>query len=94
MKVLTIEQIRILYPDQWVLISNPELSEPTVNASIVSKLVRGTVLFASKDKRELAYKASELRQPTDFTVCVFTGTFVNHYKQNIILNKVNCRGRS
>ncbi len=73
MEVITIEQIRTIYPDQWVLVGNPKLSEPEINGSIVSKLVSGIVLFASKDKRELAYKASEARKNIDFTTCIFTG---------------------
>ncbi len=78
MEIITIEQIRDIYPNQWVLIGNPKLSEPEINGSIVSKLVSGIVLFASKDKRELAYKASELRQNVNFTICVFTGKIVKN----------------
>ncbi len=68
----SIDQIRLDYPNQWVLVGSPELLEPEINASIISKLVGGVVLFASKDKRELAYKASEVRKGTEITVCVYT----------------------
>ncbi len=78
MEIITIEQIRDIYPNQWVLVGNPKLSEPQINGSIVSKLVSGIVLFASKDKRELAYKASELRQNVNFTICIFTGKIVKN----------------
>lgn len=73
MQYSTIDQIRQDYPDQWVLIGSPELSEPTINGSMVSKLIRGIVLYASKDKRELAYKADEVRQGIEFTACIYTG---------------------
>ncbi len=73
MQILTIEQIRINFPNQWVLIGEPELSEPEINGSIVSKLIKGVVLFASKDKRELAYKAKEVRAQIALTACIYTG---------------------
>ncbi len=73
MQTMTIDQIRSTYPDQWVLIGEPELSEPEINGSIVSKLMSGIVLYASKDKRELGYKAAELRTNIAFTTCIYTG---------------------
>ena len=73
MQIMTIDQIRSTYPDQWVLIGEPELSEPNINGSIVSKLVSGIVLYASKDKRELGYKAAQLRTNISFTTCIYTG---------------------
>jgi hypothetical protein len=71
--LLTIEEIKTQFPDQWVLIGNPELNNRTTLGSIVSKLVRGFVLFASKDKREIAYKAKELKQGFSSTACIYTG---------------------
>jgi hypothetical protein len=47
MQVLTIAQIRKEYPNQWVLIGNPELDNPDTLGSIISKLVRGVVLMLS-----------------------------------------------
>ncbi len=73
MQTLSIDQIKKQYPDQWILIGNPELSEPDVNGSILSKLIRGIVLFASKDKREIAYKAFDLKKAVDTTACIYTG---------------------
>ncbi len=73
MHTLSIEQIKKQYPDQWILIGNPELSDPDVNGSILSKLIRGIVLFASKDKREIAYKAADFKKTVDTTACIYTG---------------------
>jgi hypothetical protein len=72
-QILTIDQIRDEYPDQWVLIGNPELGDLDTLGSVVSKLTRGTVLFASKDKRELAYRAKEVKQGFVQTACIYTG---------------------
>ena len=73
MHPLTIEEIKAQYPDQWVLVGNPELTDPNILGSIVSKLIRGLVLFASKDKRELAYRAKEFKNDVERTACIYTG---------------------
>lgn len=73
MKTLTINQIRTDYPDEWVLIGNPDLGDPNVAGSIISKLVSGIVLYHSKDKREIAYKATELTKDVERFTCVYTG---------------------
>ena len=78
MEVLTIEQIRSNYPDQWVLVGNPELDDPNILGSIVSKLVRGIVLFSSIDKRELAYRAKDFKQGIERTACIYTGEIVQN----------------
>ena len=78
MEIISIEQIKNDYPDQWILVGNPELSDPEINGSIISKLVKGIVLFASKDKRELAYKAAELRKSVKDTACIYTGEIQNN----------------
>ena len=72
-EVLTIAEIKAQYPDQWVLVGNPILKDLDVLEAIINKLVSGTVLFASKDKREIAYKAKDLRQGYEGITCVYTG---------------------
>ncbi len=79
-KVLSFETIRKLYPDQWVLIGNPELDDPNTLGSIVSKLVSGVVLLASKDKREIGYKAKHVRQNYKSVTCVYTGEIPQNRK--------------
>ena len=75
MEVLNINQIREKLPNQWVLIGNPELDNFDTLGSIVSKLLRGVVLMGSSDKRELAYKAKELRKGFRSITCIYTGDF-------------------
>ena len=72
-KILSIEDIKNMYPDQWVLIGNPTLRNPQSNGAIINRLISGIVLLASKDKRELAYKAKDLVKDYDETACIFTG---------------------
>lgn len=72
-EVLTIAEIKAQYPDQWVLVGNPVLKDLDILEAIINKLISGIVLFASKDKREIAYKAKDLRQGYDGITCVYTG---------------------
>lgn len=71
--LLTFEQMRTTYPDEWVLVGNPLLGDADTVGSVVSKLQSGIVLYHSKDKREIAYKAKELTQQVERFACVFTG---------------------
>ena len=71
--VLQFEDIKKLYPNEWVLIANPEMREPAVQASIVSQLIRGIVLAHSTDKRELAYQSRPLKKGFKSYTCVYTG---------------------
>ncbi len=79
-ETMNFEAIRDLYPNQWVLIGNPELDDANTLGSISSKLVGGVVLFASKDKREVGYRTKELRQSYDSVTCVYTGTISQNRK--------------
>ena len=72
-RILSIEDIKSMYPDQWVLIGNPILRNPQSNGAIINRLISGIVLLASKDKRELAYQAKDLVKDYDETACIFTG---------------------
>jgi len=72
-ETISFEEMKTRHPDEWVLVGNPELTEPEELGSVVSKLTRGVLLYHSKDKREIAYKAKELRRGFEQTACVFTG---------------------
>ena len=52
-ETLPFETIKQLYPNEWVLLGDPELDNADTLGSIVSKLMSGVVLFHSQDKREL-----------------------------------------
>lgn len=80
MEVLSVHQIKTQYPDQWVLVGNPELADFDTLEAIINKLVSGIVLFASKDKREIAYKAKDLRKGVESITCIYTGEFPKNRK--------------
>ena len=80
MQALTIEEIRNQYPDQWVLIGNPELRNAEVLEPVVYKILRGVVLLANKDKRALSLQAKAARQGYDSISCIWTGEFPKNRK--------------
>jgi hypothetical protein len=80
MEFLFVEKIKNLYPNEWVLIGNPELRNPEVEQSIVSQLIGGIVVFHSKDKKELAYKGRDLRKGFESITCVWTGEIPKNCK--------------
>jgi hypothetical protein len=72
MEVLTFNEIRLAYPDEWVLLGNPELKGATVLA--------GSVVFHSKDKREIAYSTINWRERFESAITVFTGEMPKNKK--------------
>lgn len=73
MEVLTIDQIKIDFPNQWVLIGNPQMREGNFVGSILQKIKAGLVLYNSSDKREIAYKTQELVKDVERFTCIYTG---------------------
>lgn len=65
MHPLTIDQITAQYPDEWVLVGNPNLSG--------AKVLGGFVIDHSKDKREIAYRQPNWRERYQTAITVFTG---------------------
>ncbi len=65
MEILTIDEIKAQYPDEWVLLS-------LANSDILARPDKGTVLLHSKDYLELCYKASEIAKNIVTTI-FFTG---------------------
>jgi hypothetical protein len=63
MEVLTIEQIKTQYPNEWVLLSVEESEK---------RPEKGSVLLHGKDYLELCYKASDISKGY-LTTILFTG---------------------
>jgi hypothetical protein len=53
-EVLSFEEIKKLYPDEWILLRLSDVMS--------AKNLRGIILFHSKDYLELCYKGSEIAQ--------------------------------
>jgi len=63
-RILSIKQIHAKYKSQWVLVENPVVTKDL-------EVVRGKVVWHSKDRDELYAKALELRPK--HPAIVFTG---------------------
>ena len=74
------ETIKKMYPNEWVLLGDPELDNSEIAGSITSKLIGGVVLYHSPDKREIAYKSSEVRKGFTTYTCVYTGAIPKNRK--------------
>ena len=72
MEIITINEIKARYPDEWVLIALP-------NSDILERPDKGEVLLHSKDYLELCYKASEIAKNIVTTI-FFTGEPVKNRK--------------
>jgi hypothetical protein len=80
MAVLSIDEIKKQYPDQWVLIGNPLMREDNFVGAVIDMLISGSIIYSSKDKREIAYNIKELKQGFENTACVFTGQMPKNRK--------------
>jgi hypothetical protein len=67
MEILTIDEIKIRYPEQWVLVGNPQMDEQE------QKVLAGLPAFHSKSKKEVCYLGAELVKNFDTYMLVFTG---------------------
>ena len=77
-EALSFSEIKRLFPDEWVLIGNPDLDETPVLKAVVDKLRSGVVLFHSKTKMDVALHAKEVKSGYDNFVCVYTGEIPKH----------------
>ena len=71
-ETLTMQQIRAKYPNEWILVGNPDLGDPYMCGPIAKRLITGIVLYHSKDKRALGINAKFVREGYRVTI-VFTG---------------------
>jgi hypothetical protein len=80
MEELTISQIKLQYPNEWVLVGNPQMRNDNFVGAVIDVLLSGVLIYHSKDKREIAYKIKDLKQGFDSTACVFTGEMPSNRK--------------
>jgi hypothetical protein len=65
-ELMTVAEMEAAYPGEWLLILEPESNE-------FNQLLRGRVVFHSKDRDEMYRKAIELPAPKRFATR-YTGT--------------------
>ncbi len=84
-QVLTIDEIKAQYPDQWVLVGNPVMDVEQ------QQVLAGLPVFYSKSKKEVCYLGAELVKNFDSTILLFTGQ-PKHLKR-IVATVFNSRAK-
>ena len=81
-QLLNIEDIKVLYPDEWVLPGIPIMDDSKID------VLSGIPLFHSKDKREVCYIGRDKTSDFDKITLIYTGTFQPTRKITGIFNRV------
>ena len=66
---IDINAIRLLYPDEWVLLGDPTMDESKID------VISGVPLFHSKDKKEVCYIGRDKTTGFDKITLIYTGNF-------------------
>jgi len=74
----SIEDIKGSYPDEWILLGNPEINE------YEQEILSGVVLYHSPDKRELAYRDKPLLKKYKKTAQFFNRVTPRREKRHVI----------
>ena len=61
----TLDQIKAQYPDEWILVGNPDIQK--------TKVMGGIVLYHSKDKKEVCYIGRSYTAGYSKITLTFTG---------------------
>ena len=73
---LNIEELKKLYPDEWVLLGNPEMKNTFV--------LGGVLLYHSKDKKEVCYIGRDKTANYSTVKIAFAGELKQHRKIGIL----------
>lgn len=79
---VTINDIKKLYPDEWVLIGNPVMDSSKID------VLSGIPIFHSKDKKEVCYIGRDKTSGFEKITLVYTGTFRPTRKITGIFNRI------
>ena len=71
-KAITFEEMKTLYPDEWIFIANPVMDYTEVKS--------GIVIYHSKDKREVVNNNIGKAKLYESVTIKFTGTFPSRPK--------------
>jgi hypothetical protein len=78
--LLSIVDIKNLYPDEWVLLGNPIMDESKID------VIEGIPLYHSKDKKEVCYIGRDKTTDYDKITLIYTGSFKHVRKITGIFN--------
>jgi hypothetical protein len=63
--VVTIDEVKKSYPDEWILLGNPEINEQK------QAILSGILLYHSPDKKEVCYLGRPLTKDYETTAMFF-----------------------
>jgi hypothetical protein len=72
----TIEDLKNIYPDEWILLGNPQMESTSV--------LGGIVLYHSKDKKEVCYIGKDKTDDFATVTITFAGDLKQHRKIGIL----------
>jgi hypothetical protein len=81
-QLLSIAEIKNLYPDEWVLLGNPVMDDSKLD------VLSGIPLYHSKDKKEVCYIGRDKTSDFEKITLVYTGTFRPARKITGIFNRI------
>lgn len=73
---IAFDELKKLYPDEWVLLGDPEMKNTTV--------LGGVVLYHSKDKKEVCYIGRDKTANYSTVTIAFAGDLKQHRKIGIL----------
>lgn len=68
-QAININEIKNLYPDEWVLLGNPVMDGSKIH------VLSGIPIYHSKDQKEVCYIGRDKTSEFDKITLIFTGTF-------------------
>jgi hypothetical protein len=81
-RALNINEIRQLYPEEWVLLGDPVMDDTKID------VVSGIPIFHSKDKKEVCYIGRDKTSEFDKITLIFTGNIKQARKMTGIFNRI------
>jgi NAD/NADP transhydrogenase beta subunit len=79
---VSIDDIKIQFPDEWVLIGNPVKNDDGID------VISGVPIYHSKDKKEVCYIGREKTSGYDKITLFYTGVFKPMRKLTGIFNRI------
>lgn len=76
---ITINDLKTLYPDEWILLGNPKIENTAV--------LGGIVLFHSKDKKEVCYLGRDKVSDYSTVTITYAGN-IKHNRRLGILKRI------
>jgi hypothetical protein len=73
---ISFDELKKLYPDEWILLGDPKMKNTTV--------LGGVVLYHSKDKKEVCYTGRDKTSDFSTVTIAFAGDLKKHRNIGIL----------